>query len=78
MESADLASLLHQRYPHQDRFTQLAVDQWHRLIQMPSQDWLTSSEQDQAQHLGSQLASLLSARTGQSENPSKMAMMTRI
>lgn len=56
-------------------FAQLAAAQWQRLIEHPDHPWTTSSTQDQAANLACQLASLLSARTGQSESPGKMAML---
>lgn len=59
-------------------FAQLAANQWRRLIDHPDHPWQTSSTQDQTANLACQLASLLSARTGQSESPGKMAMLARM
>lgn len=59
-------------------FAQLAAAQWRRLIDHPDHPWQTSSTQDQAANLACQMAALLSARTGQAESPSKMAMLARM
>jgi hypothetical protein len=60
-------------------FIQLAAAQWRRLIHHPDQTpWHLPSTQDQANNLGCQLASLLSARTNQPENPVRMASLVQM
>lgn len=62
-----------------DTFIQLAAAQWRRLIDHPDQTPLqVPSTQQQAANLGCQMACLLSARTGQPENPSKLAAMVKM